>query len=121
MENWPRVTYTRRPSPPMFSSPGKHPAMPAGTSASLPQEHTGGSQGSDSRMDRMMGSTEFTTAMGRLVLIRFCSSRSSTRLLEENTFALPSLPNRMARLSNTASPQMDTGRAAPTKASAVTR
>ena len=78
-------------------------------------------QESDSFMPRIKGSTDSTTAMGRLFFPRSCWSRPSITALEENTFAEPSLPNRMARLSKTARPEMATGRVVPTKASAVMR
>ena len=106
----------------MDGSRGKQPVMPAGMSpASQQQSQEGPSQGSTSLMPRISGSTAFTTAVGRLVRIRFWASSSPQAMLEENTLAEPSLPKRMARLSNTARPLMDTGRAPPTKASAVTR
>ena len=70
---------------------------------------------------RMMGSTDSTTAVGLLRPGRAWRSSAPLAAWEENTFALPSLPNRMTRLSNTARPVTSTGRAAPTKASAVMR
>ena len=76
---------------------------------------------STSFMLRMMGSTDSTTAVGRLRVGRFCTSRAFSWPREEKTLALPSLPNRMTRLSKTARPLISTGRAAPTKASAVMR
>ena len=68
-----------------------------------------------------MGSTASTTAMGVLDRCIIWGSGSPARISEEKILAFPSLPNRMARLSNTARPHTSMGRAAPMNASAVIR
>ena len=80
-------------------------AMASGTSARDASLQQGRSQTLQSFMDRMMGSTASTTAVGRLVSssMLFCS-RSVQVVSEVKTLAAPSLPNRMERLSKTASP-----------------
>lgn len=62
-----------------------------------------------------------TTAVGMLVVRRAWSSGPSKTASEEKILAEPSPPKRMTRLSKMHRPVTSTGRAAPTKASAVTR
>ena len=61
------------------------------------------------RASRTMGSTASTTASGRLDRRSMGISGSPERNLEEKILALPSLPNRMARLSKTHRPSTVTG------------
>ena len=58
---------------------------------------------------RTIGSTASTTASGRLDRRSMGISGSPERNLEEKILALPSLPNRMARLSKTHRPSTVTG------------
>lgn len=61
-----------------------------------------------------------TCAVGRLLPIRSWQLHTLGES-ELKDLAPPSLPNRMARLSNTARPHTSMGRAAPMNASAVIR
>ena len=108
----------RLPSLPKQRSQPKQAHTQGGSSVSS-QSQGRHSHTSTSFMLSTMGSTASTTAVGRLARSADSSS-PPCRASEVNTLALPSLPNRITRLSNTHKPQTSTGRAAPTKASAVT-
>ena len=110
----------RLPSLPKHRSQPKQAHTQGGSSVSS-QSQGRHSHTSTSFMLSTIGSTASTTAVGRLVRPGCWSSSPSGRRPEENTLAAPSLPNRITRLSNTHRPHTSTGRAAPTKASAVTR
>ena len=56
-----------------------------------------------------MGSTASTTAMGLLARCIIWGSGPPAAIWEEKILALPSLPNRMARLSKTHRPSTVTG------------
>ena len=121
MENWPRVTYIRWDSPVKASSSGKAAATAGGTSVHWHWQGQGRqSHTSSSFIPRIRGSTASTTATGAVVLGRRWLSGPHPAW-EEKILAFPSLPNRMTRLSNTASPVTSTGRTVPTKASAEMR
>ena len=119
--NCPSVTYSRRPLlSSNTSSPPKLCATKDGISArQLRSAVTGGT--SATRVSSTMGSTASTTATGRFVRTRPGTSNSSNTVSEEKILALPSLPNRMQRLSNTHSPSASVYRGVPVHTCSVTR
>ena len=93
--------------------------MKAGISVRPHSQHRG-LQPSSTRVSSTMGSTASTTAVGRLVRIRPGISSSSMTVSEEKILALPSLPNRMQRLSNTHRPSAPAHRGVPVPTCNVT-
>ena len=103
------------------NSPPKLWATKDGISARQPRSTAAGAGTSATRVSSTMGSTASTTAMGRLVRMRPGTSSSSNTVSEENILAFPSLPNRIARLSNTHRPSTSVYRGVPVHTCSVTR
>ena len=92
-------------------------SIAAGISDTLPSHTPAAVQSSTILVSRTMGSTASTTAVGNPVWGTMLSGVVS----EEKLLALPSLPKRMQRLSNTHRPSTSVDRGVPVATCRVTR